>query len=388
MSNILVIGNGFDLAHGLKTSYSDFIEMVKLIKNDEFKIEDIVNRNNKIDDIFKQIKEITKENCFLSHFIHCNNIEDSWCGVEDEIEKVVNVWIEILDNVTVKGRINNWNSEMRFVNQSFNDLIEIEDQIGRIETNTFPRFETEVFKKLKEIYVNERGVNKYLIINILKNELNNLIKAFELYLQLFVESVTPDQCFNLSNISPDMIVNFNYTETHKIYNLFSKHGEGKVKYIHGKIGCEPNNIVMGMNIYGDVYNKDFIYFMKFFQRIQHKTHMLKARYLFDLHRSISYLKPAAELKSRRMQYVYFIGHSMSNADGDVIRLLKNPIRKMESFEIKSNFIIFYFNQNDYEQKVINLFEVFGKDDTIQMIHDEEIIFLPLETIMYEKQATK
>lgn len=29
--NILVIGNGFDLAHGLPTKYSDFLEFLKVI---------------------------------------------------------------------------------------------------------------------------------------------------------------------------------------------------------------------------------------------------------------------------------------------------------------------------------------------------------------------
>ncbi len=56
MSNILVIGNGFDLAHGLKTSYSDFIEMVKLKKNDKFKLEDVNNRKFNPKHIEKRIK--------------------------------------------------------------------------------------------------------------------------------------------------------------------------------------------------------------------------------------------------------------------------------------------------------------------------------------------
>ncbi|MBQ8999135.1 MAG: hypothetical protein IJ086_10685 [Clostridium sp.] len=30
--NILVIGNGFDLAHGLPTKYYDFIEFISLLK--------------------------------------------------------------------------------------------------------------------------------------------------------------------------------------------------------------------------------------------------------------------------------------------------------------------------------------------------------------------
>lgn len=31
--NIIVIGNGFDLAHGLPTKYTDFLEFVKVLNN-------------------------------------------------------------------------------------------------------------------------------------------------------------------------------------------------------------------------------------------------------------------------------------------------------------------------------------------------------------------
>lgn len=30
--NILLIGNGFDLAHGLPTKYTDFLEFIKIMK--------------------------------------------------------------------------------------------------------------------------------------------------------------------------------------------------------------------------------------------------------------------------------------------------------------------------------------------------------------------
>nr|WP_314465909.1 AbiH family protein [uncultured Clostridium sp.] len=380
MSNILVIGNGFDIAHGLKTSYSDYIKTVKLIKNKKITLEDLENRDIKRDDLFNQFRDITKENCFLSHFIHCNDIEDSWCGIEGEIEKVINVWIDILDNVTVKGRINNWNSEMEFVMCSFSDFIQVEEEADIVNKKS-KLFKSGVYRDLVKMYINERGINKDSLINKLKIELNNFIKSFELYLQLFVEKVTPDQYLNLSVLSPGIIVNFNYTETHKIYKLFSENDESRVKYIHGKIGSEPNNMVMGMNVFGNDYNRDFVYFMKFFQRIQHKSDILRVKDLFQLNLKGSNHKPSHKQKKQHWQKVYFIGHSMSNADGDVIRLLKSPVSDEEEFEIESTFIIYYYNQKDYEQKVINLFEVFGKDETIQMIHDDEIEFVPLETIM-------
>ena len=31
--NILIIGNGFDLAHGLSTKYNDFLEFIKCVKH-------------------------------------------------------------------------------------------------------------------------------------------------------------------------------------------------------------------------------------------------------------------------------------------------------------------------------------------------------------------
>lgn len=42
--NILLIGNGFDLAHGLPTKYTDFLEYVKVIKGIQ-NIEDLINYN-------------------------------------------------------------------------------------------------------------------------------------------------------------------------------------------------------------------------------------------------------------------------------------------------------------------------------------------------------
>ena len=44
MNRIILIGNGFDLAHGLKTSYADFIDWywgewgTKLLQDDVFRI--------------------------------------------------------------------------------------------------------------------------------------------------------------------------------------------------------------------------------------------------------------------------------------------------------------------------------------------------------------
>ena len=47
---ILLIGNGFDLAHGLDTEYKDFLEIINLYTNMLY-----VNRNTQFDVYMKNI---------------------------------------------------------------------------------------------------------------------------------------------------------------------------------------------------------------------------------------------------------------------------------------------------------------------------------------------
>lgn len=59
--NIIVIGNGFDLAHGLPTKYTDFLEFVKVLNNvleERNKDYDCIDMCN----INVQIKTLIKEN--------------------------------------------------------------------------------------------------------------------------------------------------------------------------------------------------------------------------------------------------------------------------------------------------------------------------------------
>ena len=71
--DILVIGNGFDLAHGLKTTYKDFL---------------LACQNDKLPDEFK---EFCQTNVWLKHFIkRQNDIGNTWIDLEEEIFEVIN----------------------------------------------------------------------------------------------------------------------------------------------------------------------------------------------------------------------------------------------------------------------------------------------------------
>ena len=66
MGNILVIGNGFDLAHGLPTGYEHFINFVR--KNLE-----LYSENEPEDERMKEFINIAKNNGFIKYFLEYTN---------------------------------------------------------------------------------------------------------------------------------------------------------------------------------------------------------------------------------------------------------------------------------------------------------------------------
>lgn len=99
--NILVIGNGFDLAHGLPTTYKDFLaftdEFIKYEKNyldgshvfseetvkfEEYFWDLIVTRRDYGEDkdaekLINELKELIQDNMWLKHF-HNVQIKNGW----------------------------------------------------------------------------------------------------------------------------------------------------------------------------------------------------------------------------------------------------------------------------------------------------------------------
>lgn len=85
---ILVIGNGFDLAHGLKTRYKDFIDFIELEESDmisRYK-EDNKLSEEKIKENIEKIKKLVQSNIWLEYFN--NRIEDPCLDLEKVLMKI------------------------------------------------------------------------------------------------------------------------------------------------------------------------------------------------------------------------------------------------------------------------------------------------------------
>jgi len=329
-ANILVIGNGFDLYHGLKTNYIDFVRFSeKLLKAEK----GTKGRNWII------------SNSFVKCFIKVASENQNWIDCEREIEKIVNMFLKIMYDRNVFGVKSNYIEK----NNTSLELYEFETL--KLMNRFCEKSDSQEIKIRDSYFKTYEGIDKELLMRKLKEDLNDLIKLFKYYLE---ENVIDQPVSRFSNqiqeIHPDYVINFNYTNTCEQYGINVQ----DICYIHGSV--QDNNMVLGIR---DIDEKDInsIYFKKFFQRIQKRTNTIQWDKFIEDHGLGSKFSIA---------HTYFFGHSLSNNDGDLIRSI---------YENSCKIIIYYLNsQKDYEQKVINLIDTLGKESVIQGMNSKKIDF--------------
>lgn len=94
--NILVIGNGFDIAHQLPTQYKDFLDFVQAVKapnNTDYSrfINELKTSNV---DLYKEILDLTIRNVLIDYFLsiyedRCKYGKEGWIDFESEISTIV-----------------------------------------------------------------------------------------------------------------------------------------------------------------------------------------------------------------------------------------------------------------------------------------------------------
>ena len=146
----------------------------------------------------------------------------------------------------------------------------------------------------------------------------------------------------------ELIINY-LTE---IYDVFS------LTYIYEEYMWD--DMVLGVR--DDAFeNWDYIYFQKFFQRIQKRTGAFYKAWIPQMRRSLE----DAPIK------VFIIGHSLGITDKEILK---------EFFYGKyvSEITIYYHNQYAYEQLVISLVNMFGKEFVIEQTGSNRIKFVQLD----------
>lgn len=361
--NVLIIGNGFDLAHGLPTTYKDFLDFTNIYQGgsclEPTKTREIrsyfENLKKEKSQIYTELGNLINGNTWLKYFNSVyekrnRNGKTGWIDFESEISEL----IQILEN---NRRILIEHDKLEDDEISLNDYHE--SRLRCFYTREFGYFSLNICKEIKD---------KML------TDLNKLIRALEIYLSDYVNNLSIDiRLPDILRLRIDKVLSFNYTNTYE--RLYGKENPDiEYDYIHGKADInhyiDNCDMVLGIDEYltGEEKNRntEFIQFKKFFQRIYKKTGAEYVDWLKEY--EAKRIGPNAENLN-----VYIFGHSLDVTDRDILQrfILSEVERIYRSDRIKTQTTIYYFNQNALENQIANLVKVIGQDNLISMVHGSD-----------------
>lgn len=385
MNRLIIIGNGFDLAHDLKTRYSDFIDFLWK-KEADFFYKSLDESNYESELI--QVKLTNNNGSYkLNSKIVRREIND-FSSFNEKIFK--HQWL----TVTIKNkflkliseeRIQNW---VDIENEYYSILINILKNCGNSFTHKNAKFDNQYsIKKLNEEF--QQVINFFIEyldnINLNVNEIDQIKKHFnsqfdfddfseeilskirngiekdfdkkinfqnDRFDRSFLETIKQKHLKKISskefiNSIPDriMVLNFNYTKTPELYIKDLDNVE--IVYIHGELNNEENPIIFG---FGDEMDDDY-----------NEIEKINNNEFLNYIKSINYLRTDNYKKLLRfieadVFQVFIMGHSCGNSD----RTMLNTIFEHDNC---GSIKYFYYkpseDSDDYIEKIQNISRSFS-----------------------------
>lgn len=358
MNKLVIIGNGFDLAHGLPTSYKDFLNhfwknLSSNFENDlEKEVVSINSQYNRIfnfsrttesyDDFIKNLKDYSKE---YGYFYNDSTIE-LHNNINIPIFKFESIFFKLINT---KNSIQNWvdieNEYYSNLKSISKDLSNINDKKRKVEKLNY---EFNIVKKIFEKYL-ENQICKaydfnqvtdekayYNIYKILKpnltgtflklrdKDVKNYIAEFSFQedKEFIKRYISKEKEFtNYFDFFKSYLLSFNYTPTittHKFYlNQSNQYYDISENYIHGCIGDPNNPINFG---FGDETDEDY----KLIENLN-ENEFLNNFKSFQYSQTTNYDELLSYIESGKFQ-VIIAGHSCGLSD----RVLLNTIFEHEN----------------------------------------------------------
>ena len=346
--DILILGNGFDIAHGLKTKYTDFLNYCK--NEDKY-------------------KSFCATNIWMKHFLtRQSELGDTWIDLETEIYEVIK-FIQTLPLIAQKnskkadGCI--FHVPKNFLNFS---LFDIKNFLRNPEYLDICSKEDHTINNNVYYYIE----NYVDLVNLLHKHLRDFTKKLETYLN--EETLSADVKKYKFNLGAGCIslLNFNYTNTcEKLYKINFDYCHYGIKtqsvYIHGKLDDDSNfcNLVFGTHSFfnylpnnlNEEIPVEFNVFKKHNQRHRYQT--IK-----------SYQALLNELKYPKKIYTatfHVIGHSLDKTDHNI---LKHIFLAKEKTIIN----IYYHDEKAQEKLINNITKIIGEEEVsakVRMIHQHD-----------------
>ena len=314
MNRLVLIGNGFDIAHGLNTSYKNFVAWywyewgMRLLKGTgknisdglcSFTLNDNVNlsnwgyvwgfhyqRQNPLEpwDPYEVLKIAMNDKDLCKYKLNssllakiCNKLEAGWVDIENEYYSLM-----IQEGIDPnKGYVlpdyKGLNNQLDILKTQLIQYLNIESQK---DTITFNEIEDKIYQPIKKREVALASKGK---MNYRNPEVNSISKV--------------------------MLLNFNYTRTPELYT--ANRTNVSINYIHGRIDI-PESVIFG---YGDELDSGF-------QKLKDRNNNECLRFMKSIRylESDNYRKMLEFIESAPFQ-VCIMGHSCGNSDRTLLNTL-------------------------------------------------------------------
>lgn len=393
--NMLIIGNGFDLAHDRPTSYADFLRFLSNILCAKGHLGTKAEFEPRLPKDCPTVRDY-----ILSSFDTRKNPRSNSVGnTNNAVQEIYNcldknVWYEYFSGIWREGSINgkNWigfeqeilevidffDHGIKNIHSPISDNVETETDADR-DMNKLNRF-----WRLFRTKIQQEEVKKCLWFDFVDKtyrDLQDLVRCLEIYLddcvgKMPIVRYSPD----IQELKIDSVLSFNYTTIPTdIYPSLNTH----THCIHGRAKsdrpAEENDMVLGVNEYWEGNDKNthtnFNLYKKFVQRIMKRTGIDYKKALNRMVHDYGVVKTSYERVNQQppnCNNVYIFGHSLDITDRDIL---------MEVIQTPGVVTtIFYRNKQQQANQIANLSKVLGQDELL------ERTFSTSPTIIFKQQA--
>lgn len=370
---ILILGNGFDIAMGRKTKYTDFIEFEKQLFSNpgEELLEFLKVKNIRIDKY--------KDNLYLK-FINENKatLGDNWSNLEIMISQLADAIMYFKENndlifkVATTGRI--WLLEEKLLQEkNYRSKLYISDLFSSL-------FHEKGWSSLEREVALEKLNNKFI------RQLDLLIELLEIYLSYldYIDfevrgiETSPTALDAILDLSNSSVLNFNYTNTSgHLYGTSEK----KTHFIHGRIDLDRtfsriNTVVFGIEDKEINVNSDLIPYQKYYQRVVKETGNKFEMFFKLTHFTENINIPGSEVRvpytKKTSKNIVIFGHSVDPLDKEIFQKCFELAKKGE---YPYRFIFTYFDEPAKRSIIKNLAIILGKNKLVELTGKRNVVFI-------------
>ena len=365
---ILILGNGFDIAMGRKTKYTDFIEFEKqLFSNPDEKLLE-----------FLKVKNICiekyKDNLYLK-FINENKdtLGDNWSNLETMISQLADAIMYFKENSSLLYS-NQFNRPLAsHINQYKVDWLMSANCSSKlyIAYTFLSLFDEKCWSSLEREVAMEKLNNEFI------NQLDLLIELLEIYLSYrdFLDfkvieiKSKPTALDAISDLSNSSVLNFNYTNTSGY--LFGT-SDMLTHFIHGQIDLERtfgriNTMVSGIEDKENDVNSDLIPYQKYYQRVVKETGNEFEEFFQPRYRDSD-----EEVSILISKNIIIFGHSVDPLDKEIFQ---KCFELAEKGEYLYRFIFTYFDEPAKRSIIKNLAIILGKEKLVELTGKRNVVFI-------------